>query len=53
MVRVPRVQITVSVPLQVPWVAVAETKVTPGGNVSVTRTPVATTMGPLLKIFML
>lgn len=44
--RVPMLQVTVVVPAQVPCVEVAETKVTPAGNGSVTTTPVATD-GPL------
>src|ERR1700682_2788020 len=38
---VPRLQVTVVVPLQLPWVGVAETKVTPAGRMSVTATLVA------------
>src|ERR1700682_6144910 len=45
--RMPRVQVTVLVPLQLPCVAVAETKVTAGSG-SVTVTPVAAA-GPRLK----
>jgi len=43
----PRVQVTVLVPLQAPWLADAETNVTPAGSVSVTVTPEAED-GPLL-----
>jgi hypothetical protein len=39
--RLSRAQVIVLVPLQVPWLEVAETKVTPDGSVSVTVTPVA------------
>jgi hypothetical protein len=34
----PRLQASVVVPLQVPWLGVADTKLTPGGRVSVTTT---------------
>src|SRR3569832_1296721 len=44
--RLPRLQFTVAVPLQLPCVVVAEPKVTPAGNVSATLTFVATA-GPL------
>ena len=44
---VPRGQLTVLVPLQLPWPGVAETKLTPAGKVSVKLTPVAVE-GPLL-----
>lgn len=43
---VPMSQVTVAVPVQVPWVDVAETNVSPAGNGSVTTTLVATE-GPL------
>ena len=49
--RLPRLQFTVAVPLQLPCVVVAETNVTPAGNVSVTLTFVATA-GPLLVAMM-
>src|SRR5215467_4736337 len=39
--RVPRLQVTVAVPVQVPCEAVEDTNVTPAGSVSVTVTPVA------------
>src|SRR5438445_6559547 len=39
--RVPRLQVTVLVPLQVPWLGVAETKLTPLGSASVTDASVA------------
>ena len=45
--KLPRLQVTVAVPLQVPWLGIAETKVAPAGSVSVTTTPVAVS-GPLL-----
>lgn len=45
--RLPRVQVTVVVPLQLPWVAEAETKVAVLGSGSVTVTPVAAA-GPVL-----
>ncbi len=45
--RIPMGQVTVAVPVHVPCVGVAETKVTPAGKVSVTLTPVAWE-GPLL-----
>src|SRR5690349_8113873 len=44
--RLPTLQFTVAVPLQLPCVVVAETNVTPAGSVSVTFTFVATA-GPL------
>ena len=50
--RVPRLQVTVVVPLQVPCVGVAETKVTPAGNGSVTVTFVAGE-GPVLVAIIL
>jgi hypothetical protein len=37
---VPRLQVTVVVPVQVPWLGVADTKVRPAGSTSVTVTPV-------------
>jgi hypothetical protein len=49
--RVPRVQVMVLVPLQLPWLADEETNVTPEGRVSVTATPVAV-LGPLLVTVM-
>lgn len=39
--RLPRSQLTVLVPLQPPWLGVADTKDTPPGRGSVTVTPVA------------
>jgi hypothetical protein len=45
--RLPRLQVTMLVPLQLPWLGVADTKATPVGNVSVIVTPVAVA-GPLL-----
>jgi hypothetical protein len=45
--NVPRLQVTVVVPEHEPVDAVAETKVTPAGNPSVTATPWAAS-GPLL-----
>jgi hypothetical protein len=45
--RLPRLHVTVAFTLEQPWLGVTETKVTPGGNVSVTVTPVASA-GPLL-----
>src|SRR5215470_15907399 len=39
--RVPRLQVTVAVPVQVPWEAVEDTNVVPAGSVSDTVTPVA------------
>src|SRR5712664_1241606 len=44
---VPRLQVTVVVPVQVPWLGVAETNVRPAGSTSVTVTPVELD-GPLL-----
>ena len=44
--RFPKGQVTVAVPLQVPWLGEADTKVTPPGRRSVTVTPVALA-GPL------
>jgi hypothetical protein len=41
-----KLQVTVLVPLQAPWLGVAETKVTPPGKVSVIVTPAAAS-GPL------
>jgi hypothetical protein len=38
----PSVQTTVVVPVQLPWLAVVEMKVTPSGRVSVSRTALAT-----------
>jgi len=49
--RVPRLQVTVPVPLHVPWLGVAETKLTPPGSVSVTDTSVAA-LGPLFVTVM-
>lgn len=49
--RVPREQVTVVVPLQVPWVGVAEISVAPAGRMSVTVTPAASE-GPLLVTVM-
>jgi hypothetical protein len=46
-VRMPRPQTTVLVPVQLPWLGVAETKLTPAGKMSVIVTPVAL-LGPLL-----
>jgi hypothetical protein len=43
----PRLQLMVVVPMQVPWLAVAETKVIPAGSGSVKMTPVEDA-GPLL-----
>jgi len=44
----PRLQVTVpALWVQVPWVGVADTKITPAGNVSVRVTPVAA-LGPAL-----
>ena len=45
--RLPRLQVTGAVPLQVPWLGVAEPNVTPLGSVSVTVTMVASD-GPSL-----
>jgi hypothetical protein len=45
--RLPTLHVIVLVPLQVPWLVVTETKVTPEGNVFVATTPVAAD-GPLL-----
>src|SRR6266446_3912693 len=45
--RVPRVQVIVVVPVQVPWLGVAETNMRPAGSTSVTVTPVELD-GPLL-----
>ena len=47
LVMVPRLQVIVLVPLHVPWLGVAETRVTFAGRVSMTVTPVAFE-GPLL-----
>jgi len=44
---VPRLQVTVVVPVQVPWLGVAETNVRPAGSTSVNVTPVEFD-GPLL-----
>ena len=49
LVKVPRLQMTIPVPLHVPWLKVEEVNVTPPGKVSVTSTPVAVS-GPLLVI---
>ena len=46
LLRVPRLQVTVLVPLHVPWLGVAETKLAPLGSASVTDTSVAA-FGPL------
>jgi hypothetical protein len=43
----PQLQMTVTVPVQLPWVVEADPKITLTGSVSVTRTPVAVN-GPLL-----
>src|SRR5262249_32946260 len=45
--RLPRLQDSALVPVQVPWVAVADTNVRPPGSVSLTTVPVAID-GPLL-----
>ena len=50
--RAPRLQVTVVVPLQAPCVGVAETKLTPAGNGSVTVTLVAGE-GPVLVTIIL
>src|SRR5712692_6905982 len=44
---VPKLHVTVAVPVQVPWLGVAETNVRPAGRKSVTVTPVELD-GPLL-----
>ena len=44
---VPRAQVTVVVPLQLPWLGVADVNVVPGGMTSVTETPAADA-GPAL-----
>jgi hypothetical protein len=49
--RAPRVQVTVLVPLHVPWLGVTETKLTPLGSGSVTDTSVAPP-GPLFVTVM-
>jgi len=49
--RAPRLQVTVLVPLHVPWLGVTETKLTPIGSVSVTDTSVAPP-GPLFVTVM-
>ena len=46
LLMVPRLQMTVLVPLHVPWLGVTETKLAPLGSASVTDTPVAA-FGPL------
>lgn len=48
--RLPMLQMTVLVPLQLPWLGTAETKATVAGKLSVTTTPVAFE-GPLLIMF--
>lgn len=48
--RVPSEQVTVAVPLQVPWDGVALTNVIPAGRVSVTVTPVAVAGPPLATV---
>src|ERR1700760_2999433 len=45
---VPRLQVTVVVPLQVPWLGVADVKVVPAGRMSVTTT-FAAAPGPALE----
>lgn len=50
--RLPNEQVTVAVPLHVPWLVVADTKVTPAGSESVRTTEVAV-VGPLLLTEML
>src|SRR5260370_39369718 len=47
MASVPKVQLTVVVPVQVPWLGVADTNLSPAGRTSVTVTPVELD-GPLL-----
>src|SRR5437773_11921065 len=49
--KVPRLQVIVLVPLQLPWVDVTETRMTSDGNVSSIFTPVAVE-GPLLVTVM-
>jgi hypothetical protein len=49
--RLPRLQVTVLVPLQLPWLGMAEPNVTLPGNVSVTVTAEAE-VGPLLVTMM-
>src|SRR5262245_6945327 len=49
--RLPRLQLTVLVPAQVPWVVVAEPNVTPAGSGSATITLVAAA-GPLFVVTM-
>src|SRR5262245_31842708 len=46
---VPRLQVTVVEPLQVPWLAVADTKLTVAGSVSVRET-LSAAPGPLFRI---
>jgi len=41
LLMVPRLQMTVLVPLHVPWLGVTETKLAPPGSASVTDTSVA------------
>ena len=48
---VPRLQVTLLVPVQAPWLGVAEPKVTPPGSVSVTAT-FAAAVGPLFVTVM-
>src|SRR5260370_24559912 len=47
MANVPKLQVTVVVPVQVPWLGVADTNLSPAGSTSVTVTPVEPD-GPLL-----
>src|SRR5260370_3097047 len=39
MASIPKVQLTVVVPVQVPWLGVADTNLSPAGGASVTGTP--------------
>jgi len=48
--RLSRLQTTVDVPEQLPWLGVAETNVVPPGSVSETLTPFAVAAPPLVTV---
>src|SRR6266436_7801630 len=48
--RVPKLQATVVVPVQVPWLGVADTKVSPAGSTSVNVTPVELDGPPFVSV---
>jgi hypothetical protein len=50
LLMVPRLQETVLVPVQLPWLGVAETYVAPAGSVSVTVTPDALLGPPFVTV---